>query len=322
MERVRLGRSGLIVSRIGIGTMNFGSQLAERESHAILDQAFAAGINFVDTAEMYASPPTPESYGLSEEHVGGWLVGKPRDSVILATKIVGPPDATFQAGRYVRGGTNAFDRHHFARAVEGSLRRLRTDYIDLYQTHWPDRRTPLEVQLDAIARIVESGKVRCFGVSNESPWGLTRLVAGAAHRGTPGPVSTQNVLSLLEHHEYDSLVETCREERVGYIAFSPLAMGLLSGKYADGKMPEGSRLALYERYRRRYSVPAFHDRVQSLTEAARKAGIPLAQMAFAWALSRPEVAIVLTSANNRAQLESAIAAASLDIDFNSILGGS
>ena len=322
MDRGRLGRSGLIVSRIGIGTMNFGSQLSERESHAILDQAFAAGINFVDTAEMYSSPPTPETYGLSESHVGTWLAGRPRDAVVLATKIVGPPDGLFQSGRHIRNGTTAFDRHHIARAVEGSLKRLGTDYIDLYQFHWPDRLTPLEVQLDAVARIVESGKVRYFGVSNETPWGLTRMIATAERLGGVAPVSTQNVLNLLEHHEYDSLLEACRQEQIGYVAFSPLAMGLLSGKYADGQLPEGSRFARYERYRQRYADPSFHDRARSLAQAAREAGVPLAQLAFAWVLRQPGVSSVLTSANNRDQLESAIAAAALKIDLARILGGS
>ena len=161
MQYRRLGRSGLFVSDICLGTMNFGGQLEAAPSHRLLDQAFEAGINFYDTAEMYAVPTTPESFGRSEEVVGDWLKTKPRDQVIVATKITGPlagPGAEFLG--WIRGGLAALDWHHFAAAIDGSLKRLGTDYIDLYQTHWPDRDVPMEAQLEAFERLIAAGKIR------------------------------------------------------------------------------------------------------------------------------------------------------------------
>lgn len=316
MDVIRLGKSGLIVSRVGLGTMNFGSQLGEAECHAMMDCARDHAINFIDVAEMYASPPSPETYGLSEQIVGTWLAKQPRDRVIVASKIVGPADGRFKSGQHIRGGTTALDRHHIARAVEDSLKRLRTDYIDLYQFHWPDRRTPLEVQLDAMDRMVRAGKVRYFGTSNETAWGLMRLIATAEKLGTVAPVSIQNVLNLIETEDYEAVRETCEQENVGYIAFSPLAMGLLSGKYADGALPEGSRFALYERYRLKYSGANLQARVRDMMERARRAGVTPAEYAFAWTLSRPAVAVVLSSGSNTVQLEAMIRASGLTLDFD------
>jgi aryl-alcohol dehydrogenase-like predicted oxidoreductase len=300
---MRLGRSGLIVSRLGLGTMSMGSQLDEAASHGILDAAFAAGITFVDTAEMYPSPPAAEAYGRSEEIVGTWLGTKPRDAIVLATKAVGPADGDIVSARHVRGGLATLDRHHIRRAAEASLRRLGTDYIDLYQTHWPDRAVPMEEQLEAMSRLIEEGKIRCFGVSNETPWGLARLAALADHGGLPRPVSTQNLLNLLQRASEATVLEACRREAIGFIAFSPMAMGALTGKYAGGKMPSGARLAEFERYRRAYGDARLLRRADRYVALARTLGMEPSVLAVAWVLGRAGVSCVLSTANTAAQLE-------------------
>jgi aryl-alcohol dehydrogenase-like predicted oxidoreductase len=315
MKTARLGRSGLIVSRLGLGTMSMGSQLDEAASHRILDAALAGGITFVDTAEMYPSPPGPRTYGRAEEIVGSWLRTKPRDSVILAAKVVGPADGDITSGRYVRGGSAALDRHHLTRALDASLRRLGTDYVDLYQTHWPDRIVPMEEQLETMERLIEAGKIRCFGVSNETAWGVTRLAALAEFAGLPRLVSTQNLLNLLQRASEASVLEACRREEIGFIAFSPLAMGALTGKYSAGRMPVGARLTEFERYRHAYGSELLLQRADRYVDLARELRMEPAQLAIAWALSRPGVTAVLSTANDAAQLESFIAAGAMTLDF-------
>jgi aryl-alcohol dehydrogenase-like predicted oxidoreductase len=299
--RKRLGRSGLLVSEIGLGTMNFGSQLAEAQCHEVLDAAVDLGITFVDTAEMYASPPTPESYGRSEEIIGRWLARRPRDSVVIGTKIVGPPDGRFQSANHVRYGRATLDRFNIAWAIEGSLKRLGTDYLDLVQFHWPDRAVPWQEQLEAIDMAQRAGKVRYFGCSNETGWGLMRAVACSEVRGLPRPVCVQNVLNWLQQDEYENLQEICREEQIAYIGYSPLAMGLLTGKYVD-KLPSGSRFELYDRYRTQYLSDRMTNRVGAFATFARERSVSMAQLALAWALTRPHVTCVLTSASRVEQL--------------------
>ena len=309
MDYRRLGRSGLLVSDICLGTMVFGEQVDEAMSHRLMDQAFDAGINFIDSAEMYAVPPSPESCGRSEELLGSWLAGKPRDRVIVATKISGPnrgPDGFIP---WIRGGGNALDWHHFARAADDSLRRLGTDYIDLYQTHWPDRTVPMEAQLEAFERLIEAGKVRYAGLSNETPWGLTRLVALAESAGLPRVVSLQNVYHLLKRDYEMGMSEVCEREEVGMMAFSPIAMGVLSGKYSGGAMPEGARITTYpERFRARYG----HERALAAADRyaaiAREAGMAPATMAVAWVRNRPGVTSALPGCTEPGQLDEIIAA--------------
>lgn len=307
----RLGRSGLIVSPIGLGTMNFGSQLDEREAHRIADAAFDLGITLFDTAEMYPSPPSPETYGLSERIVGKWLSTKQRDGIIVATKIVGPVDGLYQTGAHVRCGQSSLDRFHIRRAIDDSLARLHTDYIDLLQFHWPDRVVPWEEQLAAVGRAIEQGKVRCFGCSNETPWGLMRAVATSERSGLPRPVSVQNVLNMLEFEDYQRLEEVCTEEGIGYIAYSPLAMGLLSGKYRGADLPEGSRFARWSRYRDRYLSGTNLSALEALGTVARRHDVSLPELAYWWCLTRPAVAVVLTSASTPAQLAVALRAMQL-----------
>ncbi|HZQ61814.1 MAG TPA: aldo/keto reductase, partial [Casimicrobiaceae bacterium] len=292
------------------GTMNFGSQLAPAEAHGILDAAVDLGISFIDTAEMYSSPPSAETYGRSEEIVGTWLARRERTSVIVATKIVGPADGRFQSAPHVRHGQATLDAFHIARAIDGSLARLRTDYVDLVQFHWPDRLVPWQEQLEAIERARDQGKVRYFGCSNEGAWGLMRAVACSERRGLPRPVSVQNVLNWLEQEEYNAVEEVCREERIGFIGFSPLAMGLLSGKY-DAGIPRGSRFDRFERYRRHYLTPDAQAGVQPLARVTRERGVAMAELALAWAMTRRSVTAVLTSVSRIEQLQAARRAADL-----------
>jgi aryl-alcohol dehydrogenase-like predicted oxidoreductase len=309
MDYRRLGRSGLLVSDICLGTMVFGDQVDEAMSHRLMDQAFDAGINFLDSAEMYAVPPSPENHGRSEELLGSWLAGKPRDRVIVATKISGPNHGPDGFIPWIRGGGNALDWHHFARAADASLRRLGTDYIDLYQTHWPDRTTPMEAQLEAFERLIDAGKVRYAGLSNETPWGLTRLVALAESAGLPRVVSLQNVYHLLKRDYEMGMSEVCEREEVGMMAFSPTAMGVLSGKYSGGAMPEGARIATYpERFRARYGHERALTAADRYAAIARDAGMAPATMAVAWVRNRPGVTAALPGCTKPSQLDEIIAA--------------
>lgn len=319
MEYRRLGQSGLIVSRIGLGTMTFGSQVQAKAAHDLLDRAFDAGITFIDTAEMYASPPTAESYGRSEEIVGNWLSSRSRDRVIVATKVVGPVDGMFpNVGAHIRGGMATIDRHHITLAVESSLRRLCTDYIDLYQTHWPERAVPAEVQLEVFSRLIEAGKIRYFGASNETPWGLMRMIAVSERRSLPRPVSAQNLLNLLQRNYERGLAEVCREEGIGFIAFSPLAMGVLSGKYSGGALPAGSRLQEYDRYRRAYGDERLIDFAGRYATLAREIGLEPAAMALAWVRNHPDVTSVISSCTRAEQLEALVASADIHLSGDTL----
>ena len=257
MQYRRLGKSGLRVSVVGFGTMTIGGTLADRESFPLMDQALDAGINLFDISEMAdgLQHNVRHEYGVSEAAIGRWLQTKSRTSVLVATKVCGPNDAVVLGGTnvvpHIRGGNTTLDRFHITRAAEASLKRLGTDYIDLYQLHWPDRVVPMVGQLDALDRLIRAGKIRYGGVSNETPWGLTRFVTAAEATGLPRMVSVQNHYNLL-HREFErGLQEVCVEEDVGLLAFSPLAMGVLSGKYSGDRLPAESRLAKFPRYQTR-----------------------------------------------------------------------
>jgi len=312
MQYQRLGRSGLRVSSYGLGTMNMGTQLNLAASRRLLDAALDGGINLIDVAEMYPAPDDPKLTGKSEEIVGTWLKGKPRDAVILATKISGANRAEFgDIVPHIRGGFNALDWHHFAAACDASLKRLKTDYIDLYQTHWPDRHVPIEAQLEAFDRLIDAGKVRYAGVSNETPWGLTRLVALAETTGLPRIVSLQNQYNLLSRQYDQGMSEVCERESVGMMAFSPLAQGALSGKYSGGKFAKGTRFADLDYARQRFASTEMLDRADRYVAVAKRHGLDPAAMAMAWVQSRPGVATVLTSCSRIAQLENVLEHADL-----------
>ena len=243
MKQRRLGRTGLVVSEICLGTMTFGNQADERTSHAILDRAYEAGVDFLDIAEVYPVPPDFKYAGRSEEFVGRWMADKPRDGLFIATKVAGPGAGWFLAP--VRANHTALDRHHIERAVDGSLRRLGTDYIDLYQTHWPDRGVPIDETLEALSSVVEAGKVRYVGCSNETAYGLTKSLGVSEAHGTARYETIQNNFSLLNRRFEDELANVCRRERVSLLPYSPIAGGVLSGKYQGGAFPEGARFSRY-----------------------------------------------------------------------------
>ncbi len=314
MKQRRLGRSPLVVSEIGLGTMTFGSMADEPTSHAILSCAFEAGVTLIDVAEIYPVPPDRKWVGHSEEICGKWLSSRPRDSVIVATKVAGPLGGWFQAP--LRSGHTALDRHHIERACEGSLQRLGTDYIDLYQTHWPDPGLPIEETLAALDRLVESGKVRTVGCSNQSCYGLTESLWKADALGTVRYETIQNAYSLMNRRFDDELAACCRAQGVSLLPYSPLGGGVLSGKYARGEWPEGARFTRYREHSERTKTMTgrfVNERTlavaERLIEIAREAGLAPATVATGWTLSRDYVGSTLIGATRPEQLAETLAAA-------------
>ncbi len=314
MKKRRLGRTGLVVSEIGLGTMTFGSMADEAASLAIIDKAFDRGVDFLDVAEIYPVPPDPNYAGRSEQICGKWLSGRPRDSVILATKLAGPGGGWFQTP--VRSGRTALDRHHIERALEDSLRRMGTDYVDLYQTHWPDPDFPVEETLEALDRLVEDGKVRAVGCSNESAYGLTRSFWMADRHGTARFETIQNNFSLLNRRFQDELAQVCRREQASLLAYSPLAGGVLSGKSLDGAWPPGARFTRYRDHdaRTKAMTARFVNEgtlatTRKLAELARECGTTLVTFAVAWTLTKDYLGSTLIGATGTEQLDEALAAA-------------
>lgn len=316
MAHKRLGSSAIVVSDICMGTMTFGSQADEAMSLRILDRSFDAGINFYDTAENYPVPPNPEWAGRTEEIVGRWLKTKDRDAIILATKVSGPSHGWLKASQ--RAGMTALDRHNIVRAIEASLKRLGTDYVDLYQTHWPDHGMAYDETLRALDDLVTAGKVRVIGCSNETTWGLTRSIATAERLGTVRYETIQNNFSLNNRRFEDELAQACRQEGVSLIPYSPLAGGVLSGKYNDGAKPAGARFTRYLEMGGRQAVMAqrfVNDRSLAATarfgEIAAKAGMSLVTLATAWSKQHDFVASTIVGATHEDQLPEIFAAADL-----------
>lgn len=243
MEFRYIGKSGLRVSSICMGTMTFGSTTDEKEAFKILDCAYDRGINFYDTAELYPVSPKKETFGLTEKIVAKWLKTKPRDSIILATKIAGAASGWFVPP--VRHGLTAIDSFHIKKAIEGSLKRLETDYIDLYQMHWPDTIVPIEESLKAFDELVREGKVRYIGTSNDSTYGLTKANEISKNRNFARFESIQNNFSLLNPRFHDELANVCRRENISLLPYSPMAGGVLSGKYNGDFIAPDVRFAVY-----------------------------------------------------------------------------
>lgn len=324
MKRRPLGRTGLEVSVVGLGTMTWGQQNSEAEAHEQLDVAVAAGVNFVDAAEMYPVPPMAQTQGRTEQYLGSWLKSRRnRDRVLLATKVTGPAEMP-----WLRGGPRP-SRAQIRQAIEASLRRLQTDYVDLYQVHWPDRGTnffgrlgyehkdgesavAIEETLGALAELVKEGKARHVGVSNETPWGLAEYLRLARERGWPRVASIQNPYNLLNRSFEVGLAEFAHREEVGLLAYSPLAFGVLSGKYLGGARPDGARLTLFSRFQR-YTGERVERAVRKYVDLARQHGLDPAQMALAYVHARPFVASALVGATNLAQLRANLAAADLEL---------
>ena len=318
MKSRRLGRSGLVVSEICMGTMTFGSRADEATSHAILDRALAGGVDFLDIAETYPVPPNPEWAGRSEEIVGRWLAGRPRDSVVVATKISGPSGGWFRAA--VRSGRTALDRHNVELAVDASLKRLQTDYIDLYQTHWPEPDLPYEEVMEALDRVVQAGKVRYVGCSNETAYGLTKSLWTSDLRGLVRYHTIQNNFSLLNRRFEDELARVCRAEKVSLLPYSPIAGGVLSGKYQGDVWPEGARFTAYRNdpVRGRTMTQRFVNAktlasVDRLSKVAADAGLSLTTLAVAWSLAHDYVGSTIIGATAPEQLEDSLAAADVTL---------
>lgn len=314
MQYAALGQSDLRVSRVCLGTMTFGTQNSEAEAHRQLDFALARGINFIDTAEMYSVPPTAESYGKTETYVGTWLKRQARDKVIVATKIAGPGRTL----KWIRNGDLAFNRGNIRAALEASLRRLQTDYVDLYQLHWPDRNTPIfgQYQFDpdqerdfvplaetlaALAELVKEGRVRHIGLSNETPWGVMQFLHLARQHDMPRVVSVQNAYSLLNRTWEMGLAEIGFRENVSLLAYSPLAFGLLSGKYLADSQAKG-RLTLFQGFAQRYSKVNVLPAVAAYADLARRSGMTPTQLALAFVASRRFVSSTIIGATTIEQL--------------------
>jgi aryl-alcohol dehydrogenase-like predicted oxidoreductase len=329
MKTLSLGRSGIAVSQICLGTMTFGSQNSEAEAHAQLDQAVAAGVNFIDTAEMYPTTPRrKETTGRTEEFIGSWLAGrKDRDRLVIATKVTGEGNRDIREGARVTGAI-------LRQALEGSLKRLRTDHVDLYQLHWPNRGSyhfrqywkydPTKGQagdfeaeiidlLGEVQKLVLEGKMRAFGLSNESAWGTMKFLQASERHGLPRIASIQNEYSLICRIYDTDLAEIGAREDVTLLAFSPLAAGLLSGKFIDGMIAPGTRHAMQPDLNGRVTAQS-REAVSAYADIARRHQLDPAAMAIAFTMTRPFPVVPIIGATSNAQLQADLSAAYLNLD--------
>ncbi len=335
MKTVPLGRTGILVSQICLGTMTWGSQNSEAEAHGQLDHAVGAGVNFIDTAEMYPTTPRlKETTGRTEEYIGTWLHGRAdRDALVIATKCTG------EGNRDVRNGARV-DGKILREALEGSLKRLRTDHVDLYQLHWPNRGSyhfrqnwnydPLRGEtgdmdgevadlLGEVHRLIDEGKMRAFGLSNESAWGTAKFLEASRHHGLPRIASVQNEYSLLCRHYDIDLAEVGAQEDVTLLAFSPLAAGLLSGKYVDGVIAPGTRHAMLPELNGRVTEQS-RNAVSAYCELAKSHGLDPAAMAIAFTMTRPFPVVPIIGATSMAQLRANLSASDLVLSKEVLAG--
>ncbi len=317
MEYSGLGDTGIRVSKFCLGSMTWGEQNSETEGHGQLDMAFDRGVNFVDTAEMYSVPSCEQTYGVTETIIGNWLSKrKHRDKIVIATKVVGPASEWMP---YIRHGQTRLNKANIVQAVEGSLTRLQTDYIDLYQVHWPERKTnyfgrlgyeysdddagiAVEETLSALSECVRAGKVRAVGVSNETPWGVMHYLHLADTLGMPRIVTVQNPYSLLNRTYEIGLAEVTRHEGVGLLAYSPLGFGVLTGKYLQGMRPQRARLTLFKQFKR-YLGTRSQTATEQYLKIAERHELSLAQMALAYVNSRPFLTSSIIGATSPEQLK-------------------
>ena len=327
MRYRQLGSSSLNVSQICLGTMTWGEQNTAAEASAQLDRAVDAGINFIDTAEMYPVPPRPETQGLSEDYLGQWLrrSGK-REQLVLASKVVGRGERN-PGVMHIRQGPR-LSRAHVHAAIDDTLRRLGTDYVDLYQLHWPERDTnffgtlgyqhrdddgiALAETLRALGELVTAGKVRYIGLSNETPWGVLEALRLAREENLPRIVSIQNPYNLLNRSFEVGLAEIALREQVDLLAYSPLAFGVLSGKYLQGARPAGARLTLFERFAR-YGNPQAQAATEAYVALAQRQGLDPAQMALAFVNRQPFTGSNIIGATSLTQLDSNLASLAIEL---------
>lgn len=342
MEFSTLGSSGLSVSRVCLGSMTWGLQNNQQDANQQIEYALSQGINFIDTAEMYAVPPSPETYGKTETIIGNWLAANParRKDIVLATKIAGTGLPWVREGGPINGDA-------VVKAVDASLKRLQTDYIDLFQLHWPNRTSPhfgkhqpnhfkfsdinadehtaqmLDI-LQGLERCVRAGKIRYCGLSDDTTWGINTYLKLSEKYSLPRMVSIQNEFSLLHAKDWPYLIENCVHEDIAYLPWSPLAGGLLSGKYRDGARPEGSRWTMMQRNGIFRDTPAAHKAVSAYAEIAKQYGYTPAQLALAWCDQVDGVTSSIIGATSMQQLEEDIAAFAMPLsqqaqsDINSV----
>jgi aryl-alcohol dehydrogenase-like predicted oxidoreductase len=327
MEYRELGRTRIKVSVLCLGTMTFGEQNSERDGHAQLDYAAAQGINFVDASEIYPIPPKPETQGRTESIIGTWLASrKNRDKTIVATKVAGRGKMSWLRKDAQRTRQSA---SQIMEAVDASLARLKTDYVDLYQLHWPDRPMrifegldylhlegeshPIHDILAVLGNLVEAGKVRFVGLSNETPWGVMSFLKASEQHGLPRIASIQNAYNLVNRSYETGLSEITYREQVSLLGYSPLGQGYLTGKYEGGALPPNSRKTLFDRLGR-YQKANGPKAISTYVALARRHGLDPAQMAIAFASSRPFVTSTIIGATTLGQLKTDIAALDLTLE--------
>ena len=326
MKFKKLGNTNLDVSLICLGTMNMGEQNTQEESFEQMDYSLEKGVNFFDTAEVYSVPPKEETQGKTEEIIGNWFVErKNRKKVILATKIVGPGPG------WIRDGGGNYNEINISKAIEGSLKRLQTDYIDLYQLHWPERKTnffgkrdyshsteeeswnKFEDILKALKKFIDQGKIRYVGVSNETPWGFSKYLEVSEKLNLPRIVSVQNPYNLLNRGYDIGMSEISCREKVGLLAYSPLAIGYLSGKYRNNKIPKNSRIDLFGDFWTRYKEDNAKKAVDDYYKLAKENGLTLTQMALGFVNSRPFMTSNIIGATTMEQLKENIGTGDIDL---------
>ncbi len=330
MKYNRWGRTELLVSEICLGTMTWGQQNTETEAHEQLDYAVAQGIYFIDTSEMYPVPPRAETASRTEQCIGTWLKHQPRDKLIVASKVAGP-------GRrdWMRGGKTQVNRANIVEAVNDSLKRLQTDYLDLYQIHWPDRNVqmfgatefsakreretvPILEQVEAMAELIKAGKIRHYGLSNETSWGVSRFCWVAEQIRAPAPISVQNVYNLASRQFDLDLAETSYREKVPLLAYSPLAGGMLSGKYLNGAKPAGARFTLFAEFQPRYARSIVPIAVADYGALAQKRGLAFDHMALAFVRQRWFVGATIIGATKMDQLKRNIDSVNMTLDAETL----
>ena len=331
MKFKKLGHTNINVSLICLGTMNMGEQNTQEEGFEQMDYSFEQGVNFFDTAEVYAVPPRQETQGKTEEIIGNWFIKtKKREKIILATKMVGP------GVECIRNGGGNYTEKNISTAIEDSLKRLQTDYIDLYQLHWPERNTnyfgkrnyehnsgegkwnDLESVLSALKKFVDQGKIKYIGISNETPWGLSKFLEVAEQLNLPRIVSVQNPYNLLNRAYDIGMSEISCREKVGLLAYSPLAIGYLSGKYRNNQIPKNSRIGLFGNFWTRYKEDNAKKAVDDYYKLAKENGLTLTQMSLAFVNSRPFMTSNIIGATTMEQLKENIGTADIDLSVEII----